>query len=202
MIAMDVKTARHYDILADENNDPVHDSEPLRAYMDNWDGQEFINKMNISKESSVLEIGVGTGRLAVRVAPLCAEFYGIDLSSKTIIRAKENLVHQPNVTLVHGDFQAFDFNRSFNVIYSSLTFMHIRDKQAAINKAANLLYRGGKFILSIDKKQDRYIDIGTSKIEVYPDTPSKIAACIEKTQMEIADLYETEFAYIFVCAKG
>lgn len=33
----DVST--HYDKLIDEGNDPVHDSEPLKQYMDNWEGQ-------------------------------------------------------------------------------------------------------------------------------------------------------------------
>ena len=82
---------RHYDLLIDENNDPVHDPKPLQDYMDKWDGQNFIDKMELNKDKSVLEIGVGTGRLAVRVAPLCGRFYGVDISPKTIERAKENL---------------------------------------------------------------------------------------------------------------
>ena len=81
--------ATHYDILIDENNDPVHDPEPLKEYMDKWDGQDFINNMNLNFDKSVLEIGVGTGRLAVRVAPLCKSFCGIDISPKTIERARE-----------------------------------------------------------------------------------------------------------------
>ena len=95
---------QHYDLLIDENNDPVHDPKPLRDYMDKWDGQAFIDKMNLDKNKSVLEIGVGTGRLAVRVAPLCGQFYGIDISTKTIDRAKENLSEQTNVKLLCEDF--------------------------------------------------------------------------------------------------
>lgn len=61
----------HYDLLIDENNDPVHDPKPLQDYMDKWDGQAFIGQMQLDISKTVLEIGVGTGRLAVRVAPLC-----------------------------------------------------------------------------------------------------------------------------------
>ena len=68
---------RHYDLLIDENNDPVHDPKSLQNYMDKWDGQTFIDKMELDKDKSVLEIGVGTGRLAVRIAPECREFFGI-----------------------------------------------------------------------------------------------------------------------------
>ena len=61
---------QHYDLLVKENNDPVHDPKPLRDYMDKWDGQVFIDKMKLDKDKSDLEIGVGTGRLAVRVCLL------------------------------------------------------------------------------------------------------------------------------------
>lgn len=60
----DVRT--HYDLLSDEGNDPVPDPPALQAYMDRWDGQSFIDHMQLSPDQSVLEIGVGTGRLAVR----------------------------------------------------------------------------------------------------------------------------------------
>lgn len=82
---------KHYDALIDENNDPVFDPEPLKEYMDNWDGQKFIDEMMLAPNKAVLEIGVGTGRLAIRVAPHCGEFIGIDISPKTVNRARENL---------------------------------------------------------------------------------------------------------------
>lgn len=110
--------------------------------MDKWDGQAFIDKMNLDKDKSVLEIGVGTGRLAVRIAPLCGQFYGIDISTKTIDRAKENLSEQTKVKLLCEDFQTLDISYSFDVIYSSLTFMHIEEKQIAINKVAALQFHG------------------------------------------------------------
>ncbi len=197
---MNEDVVRHYDKLIDENNDPVFDPEPLKAYMDKWDGSDFISKLNLNKQSSVLEIGVGTGRIAVRVAPLCGSFCGIDISPKTINRAKENLQKYNNVSLIHGDFLTYSFACSFDVIYSSLTFMHIKDKQAAIDKAASLLSNGGRFVLSIDKNQDEYIDTGVNKIRVYPDSPNVISSCIKNTEMIIEDIFETEFAYVF-CAK-
>ena len=43
---------RHYDLLIEENNDPVHDPEPLREYMDKWDGQKFIDSLQLTKEKS------------------------------------------------------------------------------------------------------------------------------------------------------
>lgn len=192
---------RHYDLLINENNDPVHDPEPLRDYMDKWDGLTFIDKMELQKNKSVLEIGVGTGRLAIRVAPKCRQFYGVDISPKTIERAKENLSEHSNAELCCGDFLTLDLSQSFDVIYSSLTFMHIEEKQKAINKVAALLKEGGRFVLSIDKNTSEFIDAGTRKIRVFPDKPVEMAKCIRIAELNLVEQYETEFAYIFVAKK-
>lgn len=198
---MKANIIKHYDLLIDENNDPLHDPKPLRDYMDKWDGQAFIDKMELNKEKEVLEIGVGTGRLAVRVASLCNNFFGIDISPKTIVRAKENLKAFRNVTLICDDFLEHNFNMTFDVIYSSLTFMHIEEKQKAINKAAALLNDGGKFVLSIDKNQNNVIDMGTRTIAVFPDIPAKTASYIANVGFKTAEQFETELAHIFVAEK-
>lgn len=193
---------QHYDLLVKENNDPVHDPKPLRDYMDKWDGQGFIDKMELDNDKSVLEIGVGTGRLAVRVAPLCGKFCGIDISPKTIDRAEENLAEYRNVKLICGDFLSYKFDRNFDIIYSSLTFMHIEEKQKAINKIAELLNNDGRFVLSIDKNPSEFIDTGTRKIKVYPDSAEKMSEYIKDAGLTVLNQYDTEFATIFVAQKN
>ncbi|MDE6111258.1 MAG: hypothetical protein K2F65_05010, partial [Eubacterium sp.] len=86
-------------------------------------------------------------------------------------------------------------------IYSSLTFMHIKEKQSAINKAFELLNHNGIFALSIDKNQSNTIDAGISKISVYPDNPLEIENYIKSSGLTIIHQYETEFAYIFIAKK-
>ncbi len=192
----------HYDHLIDENNDPVYDPKPLQDYMDKWDGQSFIDNMELNENKSVLEIGVGTGRLALRVAPYCKEFCGIDISPKTIERAKDNLSASGNVTLICDDFISHDFSgKRFDVIYSSLTFMHISEKQSAIEKIKSLLNDGGAFVLSTDKNQSEFIDMGTYKVTVFPDTPETIKSCCKQAKLRIIKQYETEFAHVFVISQ-
>ena len=191
----------HYDKLIDENNDPVYDPEPLKEYMDKWDGKVFIDAMKLDKTKTVLEIGVGTGRLAVKTTPLCAKFIGIDISPKTIDKATHNLSQYQNAELICADFMTYDFGVTFDVIYSSLTFMHIRDKQKCVNKIHSLLNPKGHFILSIDKNQNKYIEYGDRKIEIYPDNLSNTKTYIINSGLTLLDCIETEFAYIFVALK-
>ena len=90
---MDAKT--HYDLLIEENNDPFRDPPALRKHMESWDGQAFLDLMELDLSKTVLEIGVGTGRIAEKTARGCRHLTGIDISPKTIERAKENLQHCP-----------------------------------------------------------------------------------------------------------
>ena len=193
---------RHYDALIDEGNDPVLDPAPLRRYMDGWDGAPFIGALALSGEETVLEIGVGTGRLAVKTAPLCKTFYGVDLSPKTVERAKEHLAGMENVHLLQGDFLTYPFGRRFDVIYSSLTFPHIKDKQAALRKVAELLTDGGRFVLSIDKNRSTVLDYGKRKLTVYPDTPEQITAMGEIEGLSVLSREEIENAYMVIMQKG
>ena len=189
----------HYDLLIDEGNDPVYASEELKTYMDKWDGQRFIDAMGLSYDKDVLEIGVGTGRLAIQVVPFCSHFTGIDISPKTANKAKSNLSQFQNVTILCDDFLKVDFeDKQFDVIYSSLTFMHISDKLSAIKKASKHLKTDGVFVLSIDKNQNEAIDYGTRTITVYPDTPENIQMYAEAIGLIVENIFETELANVLV----
>lgn len=192
---------RHYDRLAELGDDPVHDPDVLRDHMNKWDGPRFIDSMELDSTKSVFEIGVGTGRLAVRVAPLCGSFTGIDLSPKAIALADQNLSFFGNVRLICGDFGTYDSDGYYDVIYSSLTFMHIEDKRAAVDKVSALLAGGGRFVLSLDKSRERVIDTGESKIAVYPDDPETVAVYMAEAGLVMLERYETEFAHILVSGK-
>lgn len=196
-----MNVVKHYNCLIDENNDPVYDPTPLREYMDKWDGQIFIDKMKLDKSKNVLEIGVGTGRLAIKVVPLCHTFLGIDISPKTIARAKSNLSEYLNATLICGDFMTCRFDSVFDVIYSSLTFMHIKEKQKCFDRIYSLLHPNGRLVLSIDKNQDEYIACGNRRLKIYPDNPTETKDFIARSGLTLLDCIETDLAYIFVCRK-
>jgi len=191
----------YYDRLIELDNDPVRDPQPLREYMDKWDGAAFFDLLELDQSRSVLEIGVGTGRLAQRIAPVCGDFVGIDLSPKTIARAQENLRDYPNVRLICGDFLEHEFAERFDVICSSLTFMHICQKREAAAKIKSLLSPGGKTVISIDKNRQDFIDAGFGRLKIYPDNPTRLARYFCDACLEIQTITETEFAWIFAGAS-
>lgn len=185
----------HYDQLIMEGDNPFRDDKPLQEYMNKWDGQTFIDLLELSQSKRVLEIGVGTGRLAIRVLPFCKSFCGIDISPKTVERAQENLSNY-NVELICDDFLRYSFDEQFDIIYSSLTFMHIKEKREAIQKVYDLLFEHGLFVLSIDKNQSNIIDMGDRKIQTYPDSRESIENHFWAVGFDGVSMMETEFAYI------
>jgi ubiquinone/menaquinone biosynthesis C-methylase UbiE len=197
-----VSISEHYDMLMDEDNDPVYDPKPLKEFMDKSDGQYFINSLNLTPMKDVLEIGVGTGRLAMRVAGKCNTFCGIDISEKTVIRARKNLKEFDNVSIILGDFLEYSFEGFYDVIYSSLVFWHIRDKQNAISKIAKLLKKKGTFVLSIDKVQSSVTDYGSRKIINFPDNKEKILKFLENANLCIKHIEDIENAYVIVANKS
>lgn len=193
----DVKT--HYDLMIDEGNDPFFDPKPLKNYMDKWDGKMFFDEIGDMMEKDVLEIGVGTGRLASKIIGRCRYFCGIDLSEKTAERARENLGSAADV--ITDDFLTYNFDRGFDVVYSSLTFMHFKNKRAAMDKVFDLLKSRGKFVLSIDKSRNEYIDMGSRKVKIYPDSPEVICSIAENCGLLTLKVQEIEFAHIITTAK-
>jgi ubiquinone/menaquinone biosynthesis C-methylase UbiE len=196
---MDIRS--HYDLLIEENNDPFRDPPALRKYMESWDGQVFLDLMELDESKTFLEIGVGTGRLAIKTAGCCRWLTGIDISPKTIERARENLQHCLNISLICDDFITHQFTETFDVVYSSLTMMHFQDKRSVIGKIHALLNCKGLLCLSIDKNRSEWIDMGSRRIRIWPDTPENIVMLAEQAGMKTKSITEIENAYLLVFMK-
>ncbi|WP_200901475.1 class I SAM-dependent methyltransferase [Paenibacillus sp. DMB20] len=121
-----VSTKEHYDLLIEEGNDPYYDPPLLQEYMSNWDGPHFYKALDV-KDKVVLEIGVGTGRLAKKMLLSgCKKFDGIDISLKTLNRAKENLVDFSNAEFELVDIIDYVRPDFYDCAYSVLTFFTYR----------------------------------------------------------------------------
>jgi len=162
-----VSVVEHYDLLIDEGNDPFWDHPLMQAYMSRWDGPLFFEALGSTEGNDVLEIGVGTGRLARRVLDMgCRTFTGLDTSAKTLERARENLAAYPNVRLVLGDVEEFRFCERFDVAYSVLTFMHIERKRAALANIVEALRPHGILVLSLSNERE-CLDFGSRRVRLY-----------------------------------
>lgn len=82
-------------------------------------------KTLIPKDSSILDVGCGTGRLAFQLADHCKKVVGLDLSSKNIAVAnsKLNLFNRNNVSFFHGDINKLVKKNPSNFDFAIITYV-------------------------------------------------------------------------------
>lgn len=83
--------------------------------------------LEITPESKVLEIGCGVARIGRELAPLCAEWHGVDISGNMIAHAARRTEGIPNIylrELPESSLSIFPDNY-FDCVYSTIVFMHL-----------------------------------------------------------------------------
>lgn len=186
-----VSTLEHYELLIEEGNDPVQDPPNLQAYMNRWDGPLFFNSL-VPKNKLVLDIGIGTGRIAKEVLSAgCQYLVGIDISPKTLDRAKLNLEHYSNIELLNSDINRFIRPDTFDLAYSVLTFLHIEDKEMALFNIYKSLKDHGEFVLSVSK-DDEWLDFKNRIIKLYPMSIEEYIHLFQTVGFKIESVQETD----------
>lgn len=106
-------------------------------------------------DGPILELGVGTGRVAIPLAQAGFEVWGIDLSEAMLTRArcKTGPELDERLHLLAGDMRAFDLGRAFDLIFAGLgTFHHLltqEDQLACLRCAREHLAPGGLFVCDL-----------------------------------------------------
>lgn len=123
------------------------------ANPDAFDRKIAITQARMTPQDVVLDIGCGTGSLALRLAASGAQVHGLDLSSKMIQIAEGKAVAENvgNVT-----FHTGPFDESFNAFESgsldgicAYSLLHlVEDRPAALDQVFRLLKPGGFFVSS------------------------------------------------------
>lgn len=111
-----------------------------------------VQMAKVKDGEHVLEIGCGTGLLSMKFlqAANCT-LHGIDLAEDMLKLCKkrmEDLNLTSRVTIKQGDISDLEFEDStFDIVASTVTLHHLKDKQPTINKIYRILKPGGRFVL-------------------------------------------------------
>jgi len=114
----------------------------------------FWQRLAAAQDGPVLELGCGTGRIAVPVARAGARLVGIDRSAEMLARGRQRLRRAKladRAFLVRGDIRSLPFRSrpGFNLVMAPYGILQSltreRDLKATLESVARVLRRGGLF---------------------------------------------------------
>ncbi len=146
MVQMRTSNGRYGDELFGHERSGERDR--LNALTHTYDEITFarLDALQIRSDSRCLDIGAGTGTVAVSLADRATSGHVIALDRSTAFldpNARENL------EVVEADITTAEFpSGSFDVIHARMVFMHIPEREEVIRRAMTWLAPGGWLVLS------------------------------------------------------
>ena len=139
-----------------EDYDATTYGERIAGAYDDYVGHKFDEEAQVSmlgelaRGGRVLELGVGTGRVAIPLSRLGLEVHGIE-SSPAMVEQLRAKAHGEEVTVTVGDFADVDVSGTFSLclaVFSTLFMLRSQDDQLRCfaNVAAHLA-PGGAFVV-------------------------------------------------------
>ena len=117
--------------------------------------EEVIRRTGLAPGQRVLDLGTGTGSVALRAAPLVApsgEVLAVDLSPEMLLVAQQRAeaMSLPHVQWREGRAEAIPaVDSAFDVVLASLSLMYAVDRAAAAREVARVLRPGGRLVAAV-----------------------------------------------------
>ncbi|HEY5122156.1 MAG TPA: class I SAM-dependent methyltransferase [Ignavibacteria bacterium] len=121
---------------------------------------DVISLLDIREGNSILDVGCGTGWALGQVARLIDDkgsFYGVDLSSKMIEKAKKKFQARDNFHFIQSNAESIPLDENlFDAIICTNSFHHYLYPDRALKETYRLLKTGGKVYI-LDPTADIWI---------------------------------------------
>lgn len=123
------------------------------VYSEQFDSDFYLKEAK-KAEGPVLELGCGTGRIAIKLAKEGIDVTGLDMSEKMLELLKRN-AHQAGVKVKTylGDMRDFNIEEKFRLaVFPYRSFLHLlstADREKTLANVYNHLEEGGKVILHV-----------------------------------------------------
>lgn len=114
--------------------------------------EDRIRFLGLEKDTTIIDMGCGTGAFAIHAAGYFKKIYAVDVSLTMIkhARMKAKDLGIKNIEFCHGGFLTYKHeNEQVDGIVSTLALHHLPDfwKQIALKRLIQMLKPGGKFLL-------------------------------------------------------
>jgi SAM-dependent methyltransferase len=101
-----------------------------------------------SGQEHALDVGTGTGSLALALAPLVVEVVALDLVPEMLDQLRQSLQAAPNVSAVEGDAHRLPFeDASFDLSATARTIHHVSSPETVMAEMTRVTRTGGRLLV-------------------------------------------------------
>lgn len=161
------------------------DEKPLRLQLAAAVANAIIKTIPVHNTFKALEIGCGTGLITTEISPLVKSILATDTSDGMLAVLNEKISAQDlrNVTTQCLDLTSESHglpDTSFELIYSSMTFHHIKQTEKILHVCRELLSVGGKLCIADLDEEDGSFHGDMAGVEHYGFSKKKLTVLLTK----------------------
>jgi len=160
--------------------------EKKEKYWDSFEKDQVLPLLGEVSGKKILDVGAGTGRLALRLSKLGAELTALDVSESMLEKLKAKSY---KLKALIGDAESLPFeNESFDIVVATFLIVHLKALKRFFNEAYRVLKPDGLFLVTnINQRKAPEIKVGKDLVEVesYYHRPEKVVEELENLAFEV-----------------
>lgn len=167
----------------------AHRYDEKEGYLNTFEQKKILPLLGNVRDKRILDVGAGTGRLAVQLAQFPgAKVTALDVSEKML----ERLYKKNNaIEIMVGDGESLPFaSGSFDIVVAAFFIVHLKDPKLFFDEVYRVLAPGGILLVTnINQKDPPVVKTGAGDIiiESYYHRPEKIREELEDLAFTIED---------------
>lgn len=166
-------SAEGYDLAAE-------DYDKKEGYLNSFEKNQFLPLLGNLAGKKILDVGAGTGRLAIPLVKAGAEVVAMDVSEKMLMRLYRK---NKQIKTVVGDAENLPFaDGSFDFVYAAFLIVHLKNPTRFFDEAYRVLKNEGILaVTNINQKDPPKVKTkaGEIVIESFYHRPEKIREILE-----------------------
>ncbi|MBI4427196.1 MAG: class I SAM-dependent methyltransferase [Candidatus Magasanikbacteria bacterium] len=155
-------------------------------YWNSFEKDKVLPMLGDLKDKKVLDVGAGTGRLALRIAHAGAQVTVLDVSREML---KKVQITNYKLQIIIGDVENLPFaDESFDAVIATFLIVHLKDLRKFFDEAYRVLKTGGLFLVTnINQRKAPAIKTkdGLVEIESFYHRPEAVVKLLEELAFSV-----------------
>jgi len=157
-------------------------------YLNSFEDGQVLKILGDVKGKKVLDVGAGTGRLAVKLSEAGAIVTALDLSEKMLEILKRK---NRKIEVVFGDAENLDFvDGNFDIVVGAFLIVHLKNPSIFFKEVYRVLKPNGVFLVTnINQKEPPEVETEDNNIKIvsYYHQPENLKEKLEELAFEVEE---------------